>query len=204
MKKPQSQSGEVLAKAGSVASGVVHGRFQPLHIGHMEYILAGKERCHFLWIGLTNPDTGSTQFDRSNPHRSRSVANPFSYYERLEMLSSAVAEAGVLAMQFAIVPFPIHAPEHIKEYVPCGSTFFLTIYDEWGERKRAILADQAIGQIEVLWRRAPADKVTSGTAIRDMLLSHDPAWRQLVPSSVRTYIDRIGVDAVAARMRLTV
>ncbi len=28
--------------------GVIHGRFQMLHIGHMEYLLAGKERCNYL------------------------------------------------------------------------------------------------------------------------------------------------------------
>ena len=30
--------------------GVVHGRFQPLHLKHMEYILAAKMRCRKLII----------------------------------------------------------------------------------------------------------------------------------------------------------
>ena len=36
--------------------GVIHGRFQGLHLAHMEYLLAGKSRCRFMYIGITNPD----------------------------------------------------------------------------------------------------------------------------------------------------
>ena len=41
--------------------GVVHGRFQPLHLKHMEYILAAKMRCRKLYIGITNPDNLHTR-----------------------------------------------------------------------------------------------------------------------------------------------
>lgn len=41
--------------------GVVHGRFQPLHLKHMEYILAAKVRCRKLYIGVTNPDNLHTR-----------------------------------------------------------------------------------------------------------------------------------------------
>ena len=36
-------------------TGVIHGRFQILHLKHMEYILAAKMRCKKLYIGITNP-----------------------------------------------------------------------------------------------------------------------------------------------------
>ncbi len=36
--------------------GVIHGRFQILHNDHMRYLLAGKERCEHLVVGITNPD----------------------------------------------------------------------------------------------------------------------------------------------------
>ena len=35
-------------------TGVIHGRFQGLHNGHMEYLLTAKKRCDFLVIGITN------------------------------------------------------------------------------------------------------------------------------------------------------
>ena len=45
--------------------GVIHGRFQMLHHGHMEYLLAGKKRCQRLIIGISNPDEGCTFILRS-------------------------------------------------------------------------------------------------------------------------------------------
>ena len=42
-------------------TGVVNGRFQVLHLKHMEYILAAKMRCRKLYIGLTNPDSLHTR-----------------------------------------------------------------------------------------------------------------------------------------------
>ena len=35
--------------------GVIHGRFQLLHNDHMKYLLAGKQRCEHLIIGICNP-----------------------------------------------------------------------------------------------------------------------------------------------------
>ena len=43
-----------------IETGVIHGRFQVLHLKHMEYILAAKMRCRKLYIGITNPDSMHT------------------------------------------------------------------------------------------------------------------------------------------------
>ena len=39
-----------------VDKGVVYGRFQILHLKHMEYLLAAKMRCRRLYVGITHPD----------------------------------------------------------------------------------------------------------------------------------------------------
>ena len=59
----------------AVDIAVIHGRFQPLHIGHMEYLLAGKERCELLIIGITNPDPSQIKVEPTNPTRSAGLAN---------------------------------------------------------------------------------------------------------------------------------
>ena len=56
--------------------GVVHGRFQPLHLKHMEYILAAKMRCRKLYIGITNPDNLHTRESVHDIRRSERSANP--------------------------------------------------------------------------------------------------------------------------------
>ena len=41
---------------------MIHGRFQPFHNGHLEYLRGAAERSDEVWIGITNPDpaTGSS------------------------------------------------------------------------------------------------------------------------------------------------
>jgi D-arabinose 5-phosphate isomerase GutQ len=41
----------------TVDVGVIHGRFQILHNDHLKYLLAGKDLCRHLVIGITNPDS---------------------------------------------------------------------------------------------------------------------------------------------------
>jgi len=39
-----------------VALGMIHGRFQPFHTGHLEYLVAAAGRCRRLAVGITNPE----------------------------------------------------------------------------------------------------------------------------------------------------
>jgi len=37
-------------------TGSIHGRFQPFHNEHLDYVLRALDRCDFLWIGITQYD----------------------------------------------------------------------------------------------------------------------------------------------------
>ena len=37
--------------------GAVCGRFQIFHLDHLRYVLAAKERCEHLIVGITSPDS---------------------------------------------------------------------------------------------------------------------------------------------------
>lgn len=173
-------------------TGVIHGRFQMLHLGHMEYLLAGKERCEYLIIGITNPDSHLTKHSDANPHRSTTLANPLTYFERFQMISATMAEAGVKREEFDIVPFPINYPELVFNYAPRTAKYYMTIYDEWSKEKQAAL--QQLGcDIEVMWTRTNAEKVTSGSEVRDCII-HDRPWEHLVPKAVFDYVIQNGID----------
>ena len=170
--------------------GVIHGRFQMLHKGHMEYLLAGKERCERLIIGICNPDITLMKYNDASPHRSTSSANPLTYFERYEMIKGAMIEAG--ASNFDIVPFPINFPELIFNYAPKDAKYYITIYDEWGEEKRRLL--ESLGcEVEVMWKRTDAERFTSGTEVRKRIVS-DNDWKELVPASVYSYVISKGID----------
>lgn len=159
--------------------GVIHGRFQILHNDHLRYLLAGNERCHFLIVGITNPDPYHTRAYAADPHRSAPSANPLTYFERALLVTHALREAGVPAESFITVPFPINLPELCRFYVPLDAVFFLTVYDEWGRRKLQLLRELGL-RTEVLWERPPEEKGLSGATVRRLMREGRP-WRHLVP-----------------------
>jgi len=174
--------------------GVVHGRFQPLHVGHLEYLLAGRHACEHLVVGITNPDPASVVVEPTQPDRHLPEANPFTYYERYLMAEAALVGAGVHLDDFRIVPFPHSRPELLPSYVPADAVHFLTVYDDWGEEKRRRLDDLGMKTC-VLWRRT--HKVTTGTEIRRRIAAGQP-WQHLVPPGVATVLTEHGM---AERLR---
>lgn len=169
-------------------TGVVHGRFQVLHNDHLKYMLAGKELCRHLIVGITNPDPILTRHDSSAPHRSLPEANPLTYYERYVVVREVLIESGLDYKDFSIAPLPINIPELIHNYVPLEAAFFLTIYDDWGERKLKSLLDLGINA-RVLWRKSLKEKGIAGSDVRSRM-SRGEEWRLLVPpASARLMIE---------------
>jgi nicotinamide mononucleotide adenylyltransferase len=161
--------------------GVIHGRFQILHNDHMRYLLAGKERCEHLVVGITNPDPTLVREDAADKYRHGSEANPLTYFERYVVLREALREAGLRLDDFSIVPFPINFPELLRYYVPMDAVFFVTIYDDWGRRKLEMLRSEGF-VVDVMWERNKVDKGIESSTVRG-LMKRDSAWEHLVPFS---------------------
>ncbi|MFF4026299.1 adenylyltransferase/cytidyltransferase family protein [Nocardia elegans] len=168
--------------------GIVLGRFQPLHHGHVEYLDAAKERCERLFIGITNPDTSQATIDEADVKRSRSENNPFSYIDRHLMIERALLELDWPSESFCLIAAPITNPVRLAAYLPSPdkSEFFVTIYDEWGEQKAREIS--ALGYVTTtLWRRTYEERFTSGTFVREAIRS-GKRWEHLVPPGVSNYI----------------
>jgi len=174
-----------------IDTGVAHGRFQLFHLDHLGYVLAAKERCRHLVVGITNPDPTLTKYDPADPHRSAEVDNPLTYYERYVMLREALLEAGLDYRDFSLVPLPINFPELYRYYVPLNATFFLTTYDEWGEQKFAMFSSLGL-KIDILWRRPKSEKGLTATALRQVMGRNQP-WEHLVPPAVARLVRELGM-----------
>lgn len=161
--------------------GVIHGRFQILHLDHLEYLLTGKRRCEHLVVGITNPDPSLSREDPADPGRSAPEANPLTYFERYTLVRSVLAEAGISEDTFSVVPFPVNQPRLYGHYVPLGACFFLTIYDEWGRKKLDTFRSLNL-HTEILWERTPETKGISASTVREKMLEQEP-WRHLVPNA---------------------
>ncbi len=165
--------------APDTETGVIHGRFQVLHNDHLTYLLAGMALCRHLVVGITNPDPVLTRDDSADHKRSSTAANPLTYFERYVMVRAVLEEAGLEASHFSIVPFPINIPELYKYYVPLDALFFLSIYDQWGERKRDYF--RSLGLATCVLREVPeSQKGLSGTDVRRRLAHNEP-WEAQVP-----------------------
>ncbi|BBA99090.1 hypothetical protein RVR_5565 [Actinacidiphila reveromycinica] len=180
-----------------------HGRFQPLHLGHVEYLLAAKERCRFLHVGVT-------QFVRSRlaggsvsaPHRALPESNPWTFYERRSMIREALVHEGVPAAEFDVIPFPVEDLAVLPEFLPTAVPVLTTIYEEWNREKVAML--RSVGYtVEVLWDDRP--RVYSGTEVRRLVATGDARFEKMVPDATVRSIRSGGVhrwttDAVTGRL----
>jgi len=171
---------------------VIHGRFQWLHLWHIEYLLAWKQRCDFLYIWITNPDEVLVKENINDLNRSNELSNPFTYFERLEMIRDAMLEYWIKREKFEIVPFPINFPKLIKFYTPIDAIYFMTIYDEWWRYKYKELLNLWL-RIEVMWEKDWAEKPCTWTKIRE-LIYNDEDFSTYVPKSVYTYIKENKID----------
>lgn len=175
--------------------GMVHGRFQPFHTGHLHYTLEALRRSEHLIIGITNPDPAETQREVTDMQRHTPEANPFTFFERQWMIRAALVEAAVELSRVSIVPFPIHAPERWSYYCPKETVQFIRVFSEWGRTK--VSRFQAAGwPVDVL--DPGATKQESGSTVR-RCLAQGQGWEQLVPRGVNAVLKQIGAPRRLAR-----
>ncbi len=153
-------------------NGLLIGRFQPFHLGHLEALQFALSKVDKLWVGL-----GS-----SNRHVEKN--NPFTADQRKEMILSSID--GSMQEKISIYFVPdlddhIRWIEKIDTIVPKFDIIFsnddLTKH-LYSKRDIQVLA------IPFLNRES-----LSGTNIRDLIVS-DQKWDHLVPDGTRNFLKR--------------
>jgi cytidyltransferase-like protein len=172
--------------------GMVHGRFQPFHNGHLEYLKGAAGRCEELFVGITNPDPERIKPEESDPLRHLPESNPFSYVERLLMVKAAALDAGIDLAHLHVIPFPVNEPELWPAYVPEDVVQFIRLFSDWGGTKLDRL--RASGY-EVVVLDEGAEKEVSGADVREALRA-GAEWEHLVPPGVAALLKRFERAAV--------
>jgi nicotinamide-nucleotide adenylyltransferase len=166
------------------ARGMIHGRFQPFHRGHLEYLRGAATRCDELYVGITNPDPSRIRPEPSDRARHLPESNPWSYAERLLMVKSAAADLGLDLARVHVIPFPVNEPELWPAYVPDGVTQYLRLFSDWGGTKLDRLRDAGY---EVIVLDEGTEKEISGAEVREALREGGD-WESLVPPGVARVI----------------
>jgi cytidyltransferase-like protein len=163
---------------------MVHGRFQPFHNGHLEYLRGAAARCDDVFVGITNPDPTRIKPEESDPLRHLPESNPWSYTDRLLMVKAAAADLGLDLSQVHVIPFPVNEPELWPAYVPDGVTQYLRLFSAWGGTKLERLQEAGY---EVVILDEGAEKEISGADVR-LALREGGDWESLVPPGVARVI----------------
>jgi nicotinamide-nucleotide adenylyltransferase len=163
-----------------VRYGMVHGRFQPFHNGHLQYALEALTRCSHLIIGITNSDPSLIVEEAADSARHCPEANVFTFFERMQMIRAALTEVNVSPDRFSIVPLPIHHPDLWRFYCPDETVQFVRVLSPWGQEKARRFREHGWHVTELV---AGEGKQVSGTEVRRRLqLGKD--WEPLVPAGV--------------------
>ncbi|MCB8836121.1 adenylyltransferase/cytidyltransferase family protein [Aurantimonas sp. VKM B-3413] len=175
-------------KAG--LTGIVHGRFQPFHIGHFSYLSEALSLYSSVVIGITNPDTSSLHQVASDDHRHLPEANPFTYFWRSRMIQLSVAACPKLSSRLrdiTTVPFRIHEPpDDWRSYFPhSGGEHIMRVLDEW-DREKAEKFKKAGYQVRLL----SGTRECSGTEVRKDIFAGGSRWRTLVPEGTAAVLGK--------------
>ncbi len=155
--------------------GLLVGRMQPVHDGHLEVIKTILNEVDELIIGI-----GSAQL-------SHTLKDPFTAGERVMMLTKALTENGIPASRYYIIPIQDVACNsiwvaHVKMLTPpfkhvySGNFLVQRLFREGGYEVT----------VPPLYNR----ETYSGTEVRRRMLN-DENWQSLIPSSVNDVINEI-------------
>jgi len=150
--------------------GLLIGRFQPFHLGHLDALHFALSKVDKLWVGL-----GSS-------NKSLDKNNPFSVEERKEMILSSIDDSMKQRIQIYFIP---DLDNHIKwiELINTIVPKFDIIFTN-DELTRHLYSKR---DVEVLPIPFVKRDILSGTNIRDMIIS-DQTWENLVPEGTKNFL----------------
>lgn len=154
-------------------NGLLIGRFQPFHLGHLEAILFGLSQVQNLWIGM-----GSS-------NRSNEMKNPFTADERKEMILSSIDKKTAEKIKIYYIPdVADHSKwtQEIDSIIPKYDVVFSN--DEFTQ---TLFQKRGIKVIPVTLKQRES---LSGTNIRSKIANNQD-WKDLVPEGTRNVLLKI-------------
>ena len=179
------------------ALGMVHGRFQPFHHEHLEYVLWGISNSKKCVIAITQPNIECLSGSVGAPHRSKSEGNPFTFDERKRMIFLSLDRLGVSRDRYCIVPFDVDNMEDGFKVIEdtlgenCKPVQYVKIFSEWEVHK--VKEFEKLGydveEIQGSYNKYMVKNVT-GTLIREMV-SSGRNWKDYVPYGTQKVIGEV-------------
>ena len=157
-------------------NGLLIGRFQPFHLGHLDAFRFALSKVDKLWIGIGSSNKPSEK------------NNPFTADERKEMILSSIDDTISNRIQIFFIPdFENHEKwiENIDLVVPDFDVIFTN-----DELTKSMYLKRGKDVISVPFTKR---EILSGTNIRNIILS-DQNWQMLVPEGTKTVLKKIDAN----------
>ena len=154
--------------------GLLIGRFQPFHLGHLEALQFALSKVDKLWVGL-----GSS-------NKPVEKNNPFTAEQRKEMILSSIDDSmkeKILVYFIPDVDNHIRWIEKIDTIVPKFDIIFSN-----DDLTKHLYSKRNIQVLSIPFLNRES---LSGTNIRDLIIS-DQKWDNLVPTGTRNFLERTG------------
>ena len=155
-------------------NGLLIGRFQPFHLGHLEALQFALSKVDKLWVGL-----GSS-------NKPVEKNNPFTAEQRKEMILSSIDDSmkeKILIYFIPDVDNHIRWIEKIDTIVPKFDIIFSN-----DDLTKHLYSKRNIQVLSIPFLNRES---LSGTNIRDLIIS-DQKWDNLVPTGTRNFLERTG------------
>ena len=151
-------------------NGLMIGRFQPFHVGHLEALQFALTKVDKLWVGL-----GSSN---KPPQKN----NPFSAEERKEMILSSIDDSIKEKISIYFIPDLDNHVKWIEKIDTIVPKFDIVFSND--ELTKHLYSKRTVQVISIPFLNRD---VLSGTNIRELIIS-DQKWDDLVPEGTKNFL----------------
>ena len=155
-------------------NGLLIGRFQPFHLGHLDALRFALSKVDKLWVGLGSSNKPITK------------NNPFTAEQRKEMILSSIDDSMKEKISIYFIP---DLDNHIKwiEKIDTIVPKFDIIFSN-DDLTKHLYSKRNIHVFSIPFLNRES---LSGTNIRDLIIC-DQKWRDLVPDGTRNFLESTG------------
>ena len=150
--------------------GLLIGRFQPFHLGHLEALRFALSKVENLWVGL-----GSS-------NKPAQKNNPFSAEERQEMILTSIDDSMKEKISIFFIPDLDNHVKWIEKIDTIVPKFDIVFSND--ELTNHLYSKRDVQVIKIPFHER---NVLSGTNIRDLIIS-DQKWTDLVPEGTKNFL----------------
>ena len=158
-------------------NGLLIGRFQPFHLGHLEALQFALSKVDKLWVGL-----GSS-------NKSIEKSNPFSAEERKEMILSSIDDSMKNKITIYFIPDVDNHVKWIEKIDTIVPKFDIVFSND--PLTDHLYSKRAVQVISIPFLNRDT---LSGTNIRNLIIN-DQKWENFVPEDTKNFLINFGVKA---------